>query len=188
MRFQAYTPEWQENVVALADRVFGEGYFAEPSEIARSPGICMSLCVGDDGELAGFARGRVLPEGGLGDFLEHRLEELPEDLMEADSAGVIGTILTVAVAPEHQGKGVGTKLVSIVHDQLVGHGGDKLIATFRRGPGARNVDAMMERLGFQFWARLETYQRERCDGGEFTCVHRTNRCGCEALFYRKVVY
>lgn len=188
MRFEAYTPSWQNEVAALADRVFGDGYFADRSRIAGAPGTCISLCIGDDGRLAGFARGRVLPQGGFGDFLEHKVEDVPEDLMAADAAGVIGTILTVAVAPEYQGEGVGTKLLTILHDQLVGQGGDKLIATFKSGPGARNVAGIMDRLGFQFWTRLETYERKRCDGGEFKCAHRTDRCHCEALFYRKIVY
>ncbi len=80
MRFEAYTPKWQVEVAALADLVFGEGYFAERSNIAGAPGTCISLCIGDDGQLAGFARGRVLPQGGFGDFLEHRVEDVPEDL------------------------------------------------------------------------------------------------------------
>jgi ribosomal protein S18 acetylase RimI-like enzyme len=188
MRFEAYTPEWQDEVAALADRVFGDGYFAERRKIAKVRETCMSLCIGDDGALAGFARGRVLPQGGFAEFFEHQLEDIPEDIATADAAGVIGTILTVAVAPEYQGKGVGTKLLTILHDQLVGQGGDKLIATFRRGAGARNVDGIMEKLGFQFWTRFQTYERDRCDRGDFKCAHRTDRCDCEALFYRKIVY
>ena len=188
MRFEAYTVNWQDEVAALADQVFGDGFFADRSMIAGVAGACISLCIGEGDELAGFARGRVLPPGGFGEFLEHGVGETPEDLSVADAAGMSGTILNVAVAPEYQGKGVGTKLLTILHDQLVGRGGDKLIATFRRGPGASNVDGIMERLGFEFWTRLGTYEQERCDLGEFKCAHRTDRCGCEALFYRKVVY
>ncbi len=188
MRFEAYTVNWQDEVAALADQVFGDGFFADRSMIAGAAGACISLCIGEGDELAGFARGRVLPPGGFGEFLEHGVGEIPEDLSVADAAGVIGTILNVAVAPEYRGKGVGTKLLTILHDQLVGRGGDKLIATFRRGPRASNVDGIMERLGFEFWTRLGTYEQERCDLGEFKCAHRTDRCGCEALFYRKVVY
>ncbi len=188
MRFEAYRVDRQDEVVALASQVFGDGYFADRSAIAGAPGTCISLCIGDDDELVGFARGRVLPPGGFGAFVEYRVGEVPEDLSVADAAGVIGTILNVAVVSEYQGKGVGTKLLTILHDKLVGQGGDKLIATFRRGPGARNVDGIMERLGFEFWIRLGTYEQERCDRGEFKCAQRTDRCGCEALFYRKVVY
>ncbi len=188
MRFHAYSPEWQDHVVDLADRVFGEGYFAHPAKIASDPNDCMSLCVAGDSELAGFARGRLLPQHGLGDFLQQRVAELPSDLVDADAAGVVGTILTVTVAPEHRGKGVATKLLTIVHDRLVGLGGDKLIATFKRGLRDRTVDGLMGRLGFEFWARLPTYQKDRCERGEFKCHNRVNGCTCEALFYRKVVY
>ncbi len=48
-------------------------------------------------EVAGFVRGRVLPKGGLGDFLEYRLPEIPEDLHQADAEGALGVVQTVVV-------------------------------------------------------------------------------------------
>ena len=54
------------------------------SEIAREPQTCFHVCVTPDQEIAGFVRGRLLPEGGLDDFIEHRLEEIPEDLAKAE--------------------------------------------------------------------------------------------------------
>ena len=188
MRFVAYTPDRLGDVAALADRVFGAGYFAGRKTIAGARDPFMSLCISDEGAIVGFARGRVLPPESLGDFLENRVEDVPEDLRAADIAGVIGTIVSVGVASEYQGKGIGSKLLVILHDQLVGQGGDKLIATFRRGPGVHAVDGIMRRLGFEYWTSLHSFERDRCDGDDFHCVHRTDRCVCEALFYRKVVY
>ena len=188
MNYEEYSPRWQEEVGALADRIFGTGYFIKPSEIAREPETCIFVCLAEKDRLAGFAQGRVLPRLGLRDFLEHRLEIVPPDLEEADALGSVGVLQTVAVDPEHRGNGVGTKLLTIVHDVLVGRGGDKLIATFKRGPASSQVEGIMERLGFEFWNRLGTYWRDACDQGTFKCVDRTERCNCEALFFRKIVY
>ncbi len=91
-------------------------------------------------KVAGFVLGRLLPKGGLGKFLEHRLSGIPEDLDKADANGALGVIQTDVVAPEHQGKGLRTKLLQIVHDMVIECGADKLIVTFKRGPWIAHVD------------------------------------------------
>lgn len=188
MHFEDYSPRWQDKVSALSDRVFGNGYFARPSEIAQEPGSCLYVCISSDEEVIGLVYGRVLPQHGLEEFLEHRVEDIPEDLKAADASGALGVIQSVAVAPEHQGKGIGTKLLRAVHDGIVGQGADKLIVTFKRGPVDANVDGMMKALGFERWTKLPTYFKERCEQGAFACMHRRNGCSCEAIFYRKAVY
>jgi GNAT superfamily N-acetyltransferase len=188
MRIEEYSPRWQAAVAALADKVLGGGFFENPSLIAQDPETCVLLSIGDDEELAGFVRGRVLAKDGLGDFLEHRVADIPTDLKDADAEGVLGVIQTVVVAPEHQGEGIGTKLLQIIHDKIIGRGADKLIVTFKRAPTSAQVDRLMEKLGFEFWTRLVTYWKDRCDRGDFACVDRSDSCNCEALFYRKRVF
>ncbi len=188
MRIEEYSPRWQEKVIALADRVLGTGFFENPSLIIRDPDTSVLMSISDDEEVAGFVRGRLLPKGGFGEFVEHSLADIPEDLREADAKGVLGVIQTVVVAPEHQGKGIGTKLMQIIHDTIIGRGADKLVVTFKRGPTSSKVDRLMEKLGFEFWVRRETFWKERCDLGEFACVDRNSVCNCEAVFYRKRVF
>ncbi len=94
----------------------------------------------------------------------------------------------MVVAPEHQAKGIGTKLLRVVHDTIVGRGADKLIVTFKRGPTSAHVDRLMEKLGFEFWLKLQTYWKPRCDLGHFSCVDRAEACTCEAMLYRKRVF
>ncbi len=188
MRIEEYSPRWQAKVGALADRVLGTGFFESPSQIQRDPESCVFVAIDKEDEVTGFVRGRVLPKGGLQDFLEQRLSDIPEDLDKANAEGALGVIQTVVVAPEHQGKGLGTKLLQIVHDTVIGRGADKLIVTFKRGPRAPQVDRLMEKLGFAFWLKLETYWKRRCDLGEFACLDRGEACTCEAVFYRKRVF
>jgi GNAT superfamily N-acetyltransferase len=188
MRIEEYSPRWQAKVSALADRVLGTGFFESPAQIQRDVASCVFVVIDKQDEVAGFVRGRVLPKGGLGDFLEYRLPEIPEDLHQADAEGALGVVQTVVVSPEHQGKGLGTKLLQIVHDKVIGRGADKLIVTFKRGSRDAHVDRLMEKLGFAFWLKLETYWRRRCDLGEFACVDRGETCNCEAVFYRKKVF
>ena len=187
--FEAYSPSRQSQVTALADQVFGAGFFPNPGEIAQEPDTRFVLCLSDDGEeLIGFIFGRLLPPEGLRDFFEGRVESIPKDIAEADAKGVLAVIRTIAVAPGQQGKGVGTKLLEIIHDSLVGLGGDTLMVTFKRDPGSPGVDKLMHKLGFELWAESGTYLRQRCDQGQFKCVARTDRCNCKALFYRKPVF
>ena len=188
MRYESYSPRWREKLNALADKVFGAGYFADPANIAWEPEACLYLCVGDNEELAGFALGRVLPRGGLREFLEQRVLDIPADLNAADAEGTLGVIQAIAVDPRFRGNKIGTKLLRAVHDAIVGRGGDKLIVTFKRGPDEGRVDGIMRRLGFEQWVKLDSYWKESCEQGLFDCVHRTNGCGCEAIFYRKTVY
>lgn len=188
MRIEPYTAYWQRHVNRLATQVFGQGYFSRPSEIAAQPGTFMLVSHEDRESLLGFSQGRLLPQDGLQEYLEHRVSDVPRDIAEADRAGTLGTIEAIAVAPEFRSSGVGTKLVRILHDVLIGRGADKLVVSFKRGPNATNVDGMMDRLGFDVWTRLPTYWRERCESGDFLCADRHNGCTCEALLYRKAVY
>ena len=188
MQVQEYSPRWQAKVSTLAERVLGKGFFESPSSNAREPGSCVLVCITKDEDVAGFVCGKLLPKGGLQDFLVHRVPDIPRDLDEADAMGVLGVIETVVVAPEHQGKGIGTKLLRIVHDAIIGRGADKLIVTFKRGPTSAHVDRLMEKQGFEFWLKLETFWKTRCDLGDFVCVDRGEVCTCEAVFYRKRVY
>jgi GNAT superfamily N-acetyltransferase len=188
MRIEEYSPRWQEQVSTLADRVLGTGFFESPAQIARDALSCVFVAIEDNDEVAGFVRGRLLPKGGLDDFLEHKLPDIPKDLQAADAEGALGVIQTIVVAPEHRGKGLGTRLLQVVHDKVIGRGADKLIVTFKRESRAANVDRLMEKLGFEFWLRLETYWKRRCDLGEFVCVDRGDACTCEAVFYRKKVF
>jgi len=188
MRIEEFSPRWQEKVEALADRVLGTGFFEIPAQIQGDAASCVLVAIEDNEVVSGFVRGRLLPEGGLNDFLEHKLPDIPEDLQRADAEGALGVIQTVVVAPEHRGKGLGTTLLQVVHDKVIGRGADKLIVTFKRESRAVNVDQLMEKLGFEFWLRLETYWKRRCDLGEFVCVDRGNTCTCEAVLYRKKVF
>jgi len=188
MQFEEYSPRWQKGVIELADQILGLGFFENPSEIAQHPESRVLLAVTEDGELAGFVCGRLLEKGGLMEFLEHKVPEIPEDLSAADSDGVLGVIQTVAVAPTYRGQGIGTKLVQMMHDVIIGRGADKLIVSFKRGPRSALVHRWMEKLGFEPWIRLETYWKTRCDLGDFGCVDRGESCTCEAVLYQKRIF
>ena len=187
MKFEKYSPNWQRQVREVADDVLGAGYFGKSSEIAREPNTHLIVCI-DNNQLLGFAHGRLLPKRGLRDFLEQRVDFVSNDFDEADLAGAFGVIQSIAVAPDHQGKGVGTGLISRLHDLLVGHGADKMIASFKSGPSSSPIEGIMQRMKFEYWLRLETTFRERCNQGKFVCGDRTDKCNCEAIFYQKTIY
>jgi GNAT superfamily N-acetyltransferase len=188
MRFAEYGADNRDDLIALADAVLGKGFFGNPSKVGRSSNSCVLVALDKDDTLVGFIRGRLLGADGLQSFLENRLPEIPEDIAEANAEGTLGVIETVVVDPGHQRQGIGTKLLMVIHDTIIGLGADKLIVTFKRGPREGYVDKLMEKLDFQYWTRLPTYWQERCERGEFICAGRDEKCNCEAVLYRKKVF
>ena len=183
-----YAPRAQGDVIALANRVFGEGYFRATSTIGREPGSSLLLWRDNNGQVRGFVQGRQLPEGRLRSFLDHRIADLPPDIDAADAAGALGVIQAIAVDAAARRQGIGTKLLRGMHDDLVGRGADKLIVTFKRGTRSANVDKVMSKLGFERWTSLPSFWALRCDQGTFKCVDRSDHCQCDALLYAKAVF
>lgn len=188
MRIAEYGEENREDLIALADAVLGKEFFRNPSQVGRSSNSCVFVALDKDDALVGFIRGRLLAADGLRDFMENRLLEVPEDIADADKDGTLGVIETVVVDPSRQRQGIGTKLLLVIHDTIIGLGADKLIVTFKRGPREGHVDQLMGKLDFQYWTKLPTYWKERCERGEFVCAGRDVRCNCEAVLYRKKVF
>ena len=84
---------------------------------------------------------------------------------------------------------LGSKAVSVFLDDIYGDGADKLVVTFKRGPMVPHVDRWMKKLGFDFWIRLESFWKERCESDEFHCAERSEEgCRCAAMFYRKRIF
>jgi GNAT superfamily N-acetyltransferase len=185
---EEYTPRAQNEVIALVNRVFGEGYFRATSTIGKEPGSLLLLWRNSERQVAGVVQGCRLPKSALRSFLDHRIVDLPPDIDAADAAGALGVIQAIAVYAAARRQGIGTKLLLGMHDALVGEGADKLIVTFKRGTSAANVDKVMSKLGFVLWASLPSYWADQCDQGVFKCIDRGAHCRCEALLYAKAVY
>jgi GNAT superfamily N-acetyltransferase len=189
MYIEEYGPNRQQDVIDLANRVLGAGFFENPSQIKRDVNGVLLLAVEDDETLSGFARGRLLPAGEFSQFIDNQLQDIPQELRQADAAGALGVIQTVVVSPDQQGKSIGTRLMNAIHDKLIGLGADKLVVTFKRGPMVPHVDRWMKKLGFDFWIRLESFWKERCESDEFHCAERgADGCKCAAMFYRKRIF
>lgn len=173
MHIEEYRSSLQDEVAALTDSIFGEGFFEGPGEDWRNPDT-LALVAIEGEEVVGFASGRLLPEDGLAGFLDQQIDDVPADIAEADSKGRLGVIESVAVAEEHRGSGIGTKLLRVLHDHIVGYGADKLIITFRRGPSSSRVKDLMERLGYEFWTSMDSYWKTPGDDGEPQRVDRND--------------
>lgn len=187
MWIERYQPRWHSQLIELGNEVFGEGYFSEPWVRLQQRDSLMFVAIDDD-DILGFAHGEILPRQGLDAYLGSVIEEMPSDIAEADAAGNLGVIDVVAVSAGHRRKGVGFSLLQATHDALVGAGADKLLVTFKRGPGSTAVEGLMTSLGFDLWQKLPSYWRDACNRGDFKCVDRTDTCVCEAMMFRKSVY
>ena len=95
-----YEPRWHSQVVKLATEVFGEGHLSSPWEKLQQPDSLMFVaCDDDDDSVLGFAHGSILPEKTLARFLGPGIEDIPEDIAEADAEGNLAVIDVVAVSP-----------------------------------------------------------------------------------------
>lgn len=186
---EGYTPRAQNEVMALANQVFGEGYFRATATIGKEPGSLLLLWRDSEGQVVGMVQGCRLPKSALRSFLDHRIVDLPSDIDVADAAGALGVIQAIAVDAAARRKDIGANLVRGMHDALVGNGADKLIVTFKRGASAANVNKLMSKLGFELWTSLPSFWADQCDQGAFKCVDRGDHCcRCEALLYVKAVF
>jgi len=183
-----YEPRWQRQVIELATTVFGVGHLSNPWERLQQPDTLLFVAGDDDDSVMGFAHGCILPQGTLAEFLGPNVGDFPEDVAKADAEGNLAVIDLVAVSPEHRRKGVGYALLQAIQNALVGAGADKLIVSFKRGPGSTSVDGLMESLGYELWQKLPSYWRDACNRGDFKCVDRKDHCVCEAMLFRKSVY
>lgn len=189
MWIERYEPRWHSQLIELSNIVFGEGFFSDPWLQVRDRGALMYIAREDDDSILGFAHGMILPEKKLRDYLGWAADDFPADILEADAAGNLGVIDVVGVAPGQRRKGVGRALLQATHDGLVGIGADKLLVTFRRGPGASEVEGLMKSLGFDLWRKLPTHWRTECLRGDFKCADRKgDDCVCEAMIFRKSVF
>lgn len=188
IRIARYSARWHSEIVALADEIFGKGFFDLSSAISDESGVSIFVNVDREGSPVGFACGRILAKGKLSEMLLGADIDISADIAKADTEGALGVIETVGVAREYRAGGIGTSLVTAVHDTLVGEGADKVMVVFKRNSNATPVEGMMQRLGFEFWTRLPTFWKQPCDNGAFRCVDRLHDCSCSALLYRKTVY
>ncbi|NJO36813.1 MAG: GNAT family N-acetyltransferase [Rhizobiales bacterium] len=154
---EEYTPRAQSEVIALANRVFGAGYFRATLAIGKESGSLLLVWRGSEGRIAGFVQGRRLPKDALRGFLDYQLNDFPADIDAADASGALGVIQAVAVDAAARRRGIGAKLLRAMHDDLVGEDADKLIVTFKLGASAANVDKLMNKLGFELWASLPSF-------------------------------
>lgn len=184
-----YEPRWHRQVVRLASSVFGEGHLSSPWEKLQQPDSLMFVALDDDDEtVLGFAHGAILPKDTLRAFLGPAIGDFPEDIAEADAEGNLAVIDTLAVSAEARRKGVGYSLLQATQNALIGAGADKLVVSFKRGPGSTSVDGLMKSLDYDLWEKLPSYWRDECNRGDFKCVERTDQCVCEAMLFRKSVY
>lgn len=186
-----YEPRWHRQVVQLANSVFGEGHFSNPWERLQQPDSLMFVALDDNDEsILGFTHGAILPEKSLRQHLGPAVGDFPDDIAEADASGNLAVIDVVAVSVAARRKGVGYALLQAIQNALIGAGADKLVVSFKRGPGSTSVDGLMKSLDYDLWEKLPSYWRDDCNRGDFKCVERKgqDQCVCEAMLFRRSVY
>jgi len=138
-------------------------------------------CDRDDIESVMRINSKTLPEHYSDYFYFEVLTEFPETFLVAELAGEVvgyvmcrveygfshlrklglarkGHIISIAVLDEHRGKGIGTKLVTTAHEEIVKKSASECYLEVR----VSNVQAvaLYERLGYKVTGRLEAYYKD----------------------------
>jgi GNAT superfamily N-acetyltransferase len=170
--------EHDEAITAISDTVFGIGFLPDLPTL-RTTHMGFVACW--DGEVAGFVFGELHDEASFQRRL-HNIGAVP-------SLPLYGVVDPLAVAPAHQGRGVGGRLLEAVTAALQELGASFLAAPawgYRR-EGCVHVNAapLLWANGFNLRTVASRYWQVPCERGEFTCLHKTNPCTCSLNVYCK---
>jgi len=138
-------------------------------------------CDRDDIDSVMLINSKTLPEHYSDYFYFEILSEFPETFLVADLAGEVvgyimcrteygfshlkklglarkGHVISVAVLEEHRGKGVGTKLITTAHEEIVKKSASEVYLEVR----VSNADAvaLYQKLGYRVSGRLEAYYKD----------------------------
>lgn len=177
-RVMRATAEHDAAIIAISDAVFGTGFMPD---VATPRTAHMGFVACWDGEVAGFVFGELHDEASF--------------QQRVNNAGPVppgrryGVIDPLAVAPAHQGRGVGGRLLEAVTAALQEFGASYLAAPawgYRR-EGCVHVNAapLLWANGFNLRTVRARYWQPACERGEFTCAHKTNPCTCSMHVYCK---
>ena len=165
-------------ITVISDAVFGLGFMPDLPTL-RTTHMGFVACL--DGEVAGFVFGELHDEASFQQRL-HNPGPVPTERL-------YGVIDPLAVAPAHQGRGVGGRLLEAVTAALQELGASFLAAPawgYRR-EGCVHVNAapLLWANGFNLRTVASCYWQVPCERGEFTCLHKTNPCTCSLNVYCK---
>ena len=138
-------------------------------------------CDREDIESVMLINSKTLPEHYSDYFYFEILSEFPETFLVAELAGEVvgyimcrveygfshlkklglarkGHVISIAVLEEHRGKGVGTRLMTTAHQEVVKKSASEMYLEVR----VSNTEAVMlyERLGYKVTGRLEAYYKD----------------------------
>jgi [ribosomal protein S18]-alanine N-acetyltransferase len=138
-------------------------------------------CDRDDIESVMLINSKTLPEHYSDYFYVEILTEFPETFLVADLAGQVigyimcrleygfshikklglarkGHVISIAVLEEHRGKGVGTRLITTAHQEILKKSASEVYLEVR----VTNAEAigLYQKLGYRVTGRLEAYYKD----------------------------
>lgn len=173
----------------VADETLGKGYVSSKNfDINYGSPVILGAWKGN--EFAGFIIAFLLKKGAAREivFEGDQNVEISTDVMLADEDGVLGVIKTVGVAPNLQGHGIGTTLISQTEKQLKKLGARTIvIPAWENGDGNINIGGVVTHLGYRLESKIEGFWKADCDAGNFNCPEGRpgGRCVCSAVFFSK---
>lgn len=173
------------DLLRVADRQLGDGYVDPHSLdplIERQAGFAVVARI--DGHVIGFALCPIVSPDAVADLAQ---VPLPKYMSHADEVGVIKT---VAVLPEHAGKGVGSGLVRICIREMVKQGVRALFSVAWKQPdGTVNISGVLKTSGFMEFGEVRDYWKDDSLADGFFCpACEEPPCRCSAVMFAKLAH
>ncbi|RYY82960.1 MAG: N-acetyltransferase [Chitinophagaceae bacterium] len=188
LNVRLYQDRDHSTVLRIAATTLGDGYFENPREFAA--GVQSILLVGTDRrtkQIVGFAAGRIMAAGEFAKLYPTLSRSLvPIDLREADTAGSVGCLQTVAVSPDFHGRGIGFQLLSELRSRLGKQGATAFISPAWRVDGKTNVGNVLSAMSMKPMTEIPAYWKTECEAGQFTCPAKSGSkpCRCDVVLYK----
>lgn len=96
-----------------------------------------------------------------------------------------GVLKTFAIKQNHQGKGIGSRLLIEMEGNLISLGAKKLSVPAWKDCNGINIERLLLKFGYIKNLEIFDYWKKDCDKKSFSCPSRTNKCNCSAVFFSK---
>ncbi|HJS85600.1 MAG TPA: GNAT family N-acetyltransferase [Acetobacteraceae bacterium] len=171
----------------VAAQTFGADFLQTTEKVDEDTRI-LAAQEPSTGGIIGFVTARKLGKKMVSSILKTKEPFTgPHDITVCDDVGAVGVIQSIAVDPEFQGRGIGTKLLAQSEKIISAEACSVAIVPAWKYDDTVNIHGILSKAGYKEWIEIKQYWKEDCDKSAFVCPQRTVGCMCSVVFYRKTL-
>lgn len=175
-------PEHYEEVIHISNLSFGKGYYSNSNLPKHNDDGNFSLVALKDNKVAGFTFMKLVKAEIISNELQFNSEELSTLKGE-----VVGLRKSTAISPEHQGKGIGSQLISIGNEVLFKNSNTALVCIWKNDRSL--IKRLYEKEGFTTFKHLPYFWKKESREQGFHCIQCGQPpCNCSSIIMIKRIH